>query len=169
MKRNVTTLQQALVFLLQGLVYTENKLKQDLQPGCLALVSLPIAEEMNNYSNASVNKLLKLHRVFNYLLCEPTPRKNEIVDSILIETNIMIDSAKTSFVRDIVAIGHLQQINAFKMAAYRTAYMLACELELDVAADLLQQILEWENEVNHRLQALAFNEIYKPHSSTLIP
>jgi ferritin-like metal-binding protein YciE len=49
-------------------------------------------------------------------------------------------------------------MNAYKIAYYRSAYLIAVELELDTATDLLQQVLEWEIETSRDLALLAIEE-----------
>lgn len=152
MKTKINSLNDALAFLLQGLYFTETKLKEEF-PTCYSeIASTRIRNEIDNYTSNADNKLLKLERVFNYLLKEPLTGTNEVVDELMNETHQMLASTTSSHLKDILSIGCIQNINAYKIASYRSAYMIAVELELDTATDLLQQILEWRSKQAKCLQ-----------------
>lgn len=70
----------------------------------------------------------------------------------------MLASTSSTHLRDILTIGCVQNINAYKIATYRSAYMFAVKMELDTATDMLQQILEWEIATHKALSALAIEE-----------
>ena len=158
MKTRINTLQDALTYHLQGLAYAEKKIHEQLSSFLKLVTSENVKDEMRSYMDSSNSKLLKLERVFNYLMEEPYSREDEVVTKILYETNAMIFNANSLHLRDILMIGCIQTINAYKTAGYRTAYLFAVELEMDTAADLLQQILEWESETSNALAALSINE-----------
>ncbi len=64
--------------------------------------------------------------------------------------------------RDILNVSCVQNINAYKISVYRTAYLFPVDIELDSVTDLLQQILESELETETLLTTLAieeFNEV----------
>lgn len=165
MKTKINSLNDALAFLLQGLYFAETKLKEEF-PSCCSEISSPrIRNEINNYTRNADDKMLKLDRVFNYLMVEPITRTNEVVNKLMSETQQMLGSTTSSHLKNVLSIGCIQNINAYKIASYRSAYMIAVELELDTPADLLQQILEWEIETSKELAALSieeFNKVQRP-------
>lgn len=161
MKTKINSLNDALAFLLQGLYYTETKLKDEFPTCCSEITSTQIQNEINNYACGAGDKLLKLERVFNYLLTEPLTRTNAVVNELLNETHQMLASTTSSHLKDILSIGCIQNINTYKISNYRSAYMIAVELQLDTATDLLQQILEWEIETSKVLTALSIEEFNK--------
>ncbi len=158
MKTKINSLNDALAFLLQGLYFTEVKLKEEFPACCNQITSTRIRNEINNYIENADNKLLKLERIFNYLLKNPLTRNNEVVNELMNETHQMLASTNSSHLKDILSIGCIQNINAYKISNYRSAYMIAVELELDTATDLVQQILEWEIETAKVLAALSIEE-----------
>ena len=161
MKTKINSLNDALAFLLQGLYFAETKLKEEFPTCCGQITSVRISNEINNYTSNADDKLLKLERVFNYLMKEPLTRPNEVINELMRETHQMLDSTNSSHLRDILSIGCIQNINAYKIANYRSAYMIAVELELDIATDLLQQILEWEIVTGKVLAELSIEEFNK--------
>jgi ferritin-like metal-binding protein YciE len=161
MKTKINTLSDALAFLLQGLYFTETKLKEEFPLCCNQITSDHIRNEINNYTTNADVKQLKLERVFNYLLKEPLTRTNAVINGLINETHQMLASTTSSHLKDILSIGCIQNINAYKISNYRSAYMIAVELELDTATELLQQILEWEIDTSRMLAALSIEEFNK--------
>lgn len=164
MKTKINSLNDALAFLLQGLYFTETKLKEEFPSCCGKITSTKVKREIEKYVESADDKMLKLERVFNYLMKEPLTRQNAAVTELMDETHQMLASNSPTHLRDILTIGCVQNINAYKIANYRSAYMFAVEMELDTATDMLQQILEWEMETSKVLSALAIEEFNKTHS-----
>lgn len=161
MKTIIHTLQDALAFSLQGLLYTEKKVKEEFRSCSHQISSEALKVEIRNYIDTERSKLLKLDRIFNYLMQEPMPRKNEIINRLIDETHQLLSYANTPHLKDILMISCIMNINAYKISSYRTAYLFSIELELDTASDLLQQILEWELETGKSLGNLAIEEFNK--------
>jgi ferritin-like metal-binding protein YciE len=166
MKTKINSLHDALTFLLQGLYFTETKLREEFPVCCSDITSTRIRNEIDNYTSNTDNKLLKLERVFNYLMKEPLTRTNEVVIGLMAESHQMLASTTSSHIKDFLSIGCIQNINAYKITNYRSAYMIAVELELDTPTDLLQQILEWEVETSQALTELSIEEFNKAQRPT---
>ena len=158
MKAIIKSTSDALAFLLQGLYYTETTLQQTLPTCFTAISSDPIRTAFNSYSGSASNKLLKLERAFNYLMTEPLTRKNEAIHQLVGEMDQILSATDSPHLRDMLSIGYMQNINTYKISCYRSAYLFAVELELDVVADLVEQILGWELETSHVLSQLAIQE-----------
>lgn len=168
MKTKINSLNDALAFLLQGLYFAETKLKSEFPSCCSEITSIRIKNEICNYAANADNTMLKLERVFNYLMKEPLTRENKAVNELLNETHLVIRSTTSSHLKNILTVGCIQNINAYKIANYRSAYMIAVELELDTATDLLQQILERETETSKVLADLSIEEFNKAQRPTAI-
>lgn len=142
--KKINSVQDALAFLLEGLYYSEVKLKDEFRGCCAKLSSPHLILEINHYTSTCETNLLKLERIFNYLMQEPVLRKNGVVDQLMEATHQTLLSVKNIHLRDILTLACIQNINAFKISSYRSAYMLAVELEVDTVTDLIQQMLEYE-------------------------
>lgn len=158
MKKNINTLEDALAFQLQGLYYAEKRLQEEFLNCGPRISSLRLQEEIRNYISSADNKLLKLERIFNYLMTEPLSRRNEVINTMIMETQDMMDLAATNTLRDLLLISCIQKINAYKATSYRTAYLLSVELEIDTATDLLSEIRKWEYETGKALADLFLEE-----------
>ncbi len=167
MKTKINSLNDALAFLLQGLYYTETRLKEEFPSCCSEITSRKIQREIDNYTGSADDKMLKLERVFNYLMTEPLSRKNAAINDLMNETYQILSATTSTHLRDILAIGCLQNINSYKITGYRSAYMFAVEIELDTATDLLQQILEWEIDSSKSISALAIEEFNNAQRPTV--
>lgn len=167
MKTKINSLNDALAFLLQGLYFTETRLKEEFPSCCSEITSGKIRSEIERYTGTADSKMLKLERVFNYLMTEPLTRKNDAIKDLMNETHQILSATTSPHLRDILAIGCLQNINAYKIAGYRSAYMFAVEMELDTPADLLQQILEWEIDSSKTFSALAIEEFNNAQRPTV--
>lgn len=161
MKKAITTLQDALAFQLQGLYYAETKVKEEFKTCNHHLSSVKLKSEIERYMESAESKVLKLERIFNYLMQEPLSRRNTVIIKLMDETEQMLSISDSPHIKDILMIGCIQNICAYKISSYKTSYLLAVELELDIVSDLLQDILEWELETGKALSILAIEEFNK--------
>ena len=161
MKTKITTLQEALAFQLQGLYYAELKVREEFSLCSHHLTSSKLKSEINKYMESADDKILKLERIFNYLMQESMTRKNAVINNLLHETEQMLSITNSAHLKDILMIGCIQNICAYKVSSYKSAYMFSVELELDIVSDLLQHILEWEVETGKVLGVLAIEEFNK--------
>jgi ferritin-like metal-binding protein YciE len=167
MKTKLTSLTDALAFLLQGLYFAETKLKNEFPFSSSKITSPKIQREIENYIGSAEDKMLKLERVFNYLMVEPLSRKNDVINDLMNEMHQTLSATTSTHLRDILAIDCLQNINAYKVASYRSAYMLAVDLEIDTVTDLIQQMLEWEIDSSKSFSTLEIEEFNKAQQPTV--
>lgn len=165
MKTNIKTLTDALAFLLQGLYHSEKVLSEEFESCCSRVSSAKIKQAIEVYTNSCPDKMLKIERVFNYLLTDTISRRNEVITALINETHHMLDATSSPQLRDVLSVGCVQNINAYKVSSYRTAYLIAVELELDTVTDLLQQILQWEMETRSALSTLSIEEFNSRHAT----
>lgn len=156
--KKINSVEDALAFILNGLHYTENKLKDEFRESCRKLSSPHLIIEIDQYALNCENNILKLERIFNYLMQEPEPQKNGVVDQLMDNTQQVVSSVRNPYLRDILTISCIQNLNAFKISSYRSAYMFAVELELDTVADLIQQMLEREAAETSKISTILIKE-----------
>lgn len=159
MKVNVSNLGEALALRLDELLDAESQLKEAI-PDCISKVSaVSLKQELNAYLDNCSDKMQKLERVYTYLMKSPSKSKTKIINRLIENTRDMLSSPLTNEMRDVLLISCLQTINHFKIAGYKTALTFASELELETAADLLEQVLHWEMETEKNLSFIAMNEV----------
>ena len=161
MKTKINSPNDTLTFLLQGLYFTETKLKEEIPACCSQITSTRIRNEIDHYTGNADYRLQKLQSVFNYLMKEPLSGPNAVVNSLIRETHQLLASTISSHLKDVLSIGCIQNINAYKISGYRSAYMAAVELDLDTVTDILQQILERETETSRIFAEASIEEFNK--------
>jgi ferritin-like metal-binding protein YciE len=158
MKDRIGTIEDAFAFQLQRLYYTENRIKEEFHHCCAHVHSPALKKHVEDYLDETDSKILKLQRVFNYILKEPLPLKNETINRLLHETNEILTLSQSAFLKDLLIINVIKDLNAYKISNYRNVYIYSVELELDTPTDLLQQVLEWELDTSKALSALMLRE-----------
>ncbi len=161
MKKTIHTIQDALAFQIQGLISIEKEIDHAIQSCSEYAGSVKVKTVLREYATCAFDKILKLERIFNYLMEEPVFRKNEIFHKHMDETHLLLSCTATAHLKDIMLITCMQSINAQKISSYKRAYLFAAELEMDTASELLQQILEWELETEKVFSVLAIEEFNK--------
>ncbi|HLT81576.1 MAG TPA: DUF892 family protein [Cyclobacteriaceae bacterium] len=145
---SLTNLTDALIFLLKGLYDAERKLQKAIPPCADGIQAEPVKRVVDNYYESSGNKILKLERVFNYLMTEPHGRSHDVMEKMIAHTNQILRYAANDRMRDVILLTCIQNINYYKIAAYRNALLFSVEIGLDNVSDLLTDILEWETEAS---------------------
>lgn len=156
-----TSTIHALIDQLQRIMYAEKKVRDEFNLCKQAVSSQELKAELDKYAGNVTDKILKLQRGFNYLMQEPQKHKAEVINKLIEETHQMLDYETDVYLKDLLIVTCFENINAYKTASYRTAYLFAAELGLDTVADLLQQILEWEIDTGKSLTSLSIHKINK--------
>ena len=166
MSKEIKTLQDALAYELQGMVYGEKKLNHEFHNCRNYVTSAEVRHVIEEYVDNADNVNLKLERIFNYLMVEPIARKNEVINKLIDETQHLLTYTTSPHLKDILMIGCIRNVNAYKAASYQTSYLMATELEMDTPADLIQQILELELNTGKALSCLSIHEFNKINDPT---
>jgi ferritin-like metal-binding protein YciE len=157
MKTNIQTFEDALAYQLQGLFFAEKSLREEFDTCSREMTSDEVKVAIRKYVESADDKMLKMKRIFNYLL-KPIERKNEVINKLIDETHHLLNYVTLPHLKDILMVSCIQNINAYKLAGYKTAYLFAVELELDTAADLIQEIISWERQTAKELSELSLEE-----------
>lgn len=158
MKPTIYSVQDALIFQLQSLYFAQKKIQDEFEDSSDLVSSERLLDEIENYAHRSGDKLLKLERIFHYLMVEAGSRKNKVVSKLVEETEEMLTYTESAHLRDILLISCLQNVNAYVISSLKIAYILTLELGLDTASDLLQQILESELDTSRAFARVAIEE-----------
>ena len=166
MSKEIKTLQDALAYELQGMVYAEKKLKHEFHSCRNYVTSAEVRNVIEEYVDNADNVNMKLDRIFNYLMVEPVARRNEVINKLIDETQHLLTFTTSPHLKDILMIGCIRNVNAYKTASYQTSYLMATELDMDTPADLIQQILELELNTGRSLSCLSIHEFNKINNPT---
>lgn len=167
MNKSIITLHDAVAYQLEGLLYAESTLASEFALCRKQLSSPDVIQVLEGYMANALNVKLKLERVFNHLMHDPHPRRNRVIDKMIEETQRLLTAAREARLKDILMVGCVRSINAYKTSVLQTAHLITVELELDVAGDLVNELLVWEHATAKKLGSLfvrefnAFNGIVK--------
>ena len=156
MRNRIHTIEDALAFQLQGLYYSEARIVSEFKVRTYEFGSESLNNKIKGYTNSASEKTLKIERIFNYLMKEPLSRKNEVIDAMIHEMHLMLRASTDTGLKNTLVISCFQNINAYKISCYKTAYRLAEELAIDSVCDLLQQILELEYQTTEALSEVTY-------------
>lgn len=159
MRNPIKNLYEGLIYHLRGL-YDSEKQVQNSIPLCIRnATAMSLKEEIAKYAEISDLKVLKLERVFNYMLAEPGGRKCRVAEELIIDTEKIMKHTESDKVRDAMLIACIQNMVHYKIAGYGTALAFARKLDLDTAIELLEEILKWEKETDQTLTDIALQEV----------
>lgn len=166
--KELTSVNEFLAFHLEGMYDGEKKLQHQLPTISQGVRHKELKEEIDKYVARAAEKRSKLKRVFSYLLVPPFKRKNKVIDSLFKEAHEALQHASGDTVHDAVITACVQSINHYNIANYSTALAFAVELNLEVVADLLHEILEWEKKTDIIMRKIVFEDLLKKESSSTI-
>jgi ferritin-like metal-binding protein YciE len=158
MKNKISSIEDAFVYNLHQLFYTESRIKEGLFDAEISMATSILKPELMEYADSSYSKLLKLERIFNYLMREPNSLRYSPIVHMLEETAEALQNTSGRNLKDIIIVSAFRSINAIKISNYRNAYIYSVELELDTPSDLLQEILGWEVLSGKMLARIAIEE-----------
>lgn len=159
--KSINNLNDALIYLLKELHDGEAVLQQAIPSCSKNVMSDTLKNELNRYKEDSVDKVLKLERVFNYLMDQPTGKRNAVMRRMINDTHNMLDTTSSAEVKDIILASCIQSINCYKIAGLRTAIAFAIELQLETVPDLLQDILEAEKQTSYAMNKITRTALYQ--------
>lgn len=162
--KTIATLRDAFSQHLQRLYDAEKKVHLMFQSYTHTGIPKDLKDKVHDCADNANSKLLKLDRIFSYLMHDPSKGKNEVVEKILEEMHEVLTHTAGASLKNALLVGYIQSIHAYLRAGYKMAHLYAMELELDTAADLLQQILAWEENMGNSLCTLSVDTFTHIHN-----
>jgi|GEM_PF-5564249 len=151
MKPFFNNLNAALTYHMEGLHDAEKKLQATLPNVVAQADAAALKGLLKSYAASAADKRIKLKRAFSYLLAGPFGKKSKAIGEMIAELSTISAKALAPEIKDAMLAGSLRTIIYFKISAYATAMSFALALEVHPVADLIGQILEWENEADQEL------------------
>jgi len=153
------TLNDALAFQLSCMYDAEQKIRHGMPHFCDFTNFIHLQNEIEKYIEQSSNKIIKLERIFNYLMEEPGGNSNNIVASMLEEIETNVKKASLPRLRDLMLTSSFLAMNQYKLGIYSCAEVISLELEVETVSDLLMEIVNWEKETSKCLSKLTMEEV----------
>lgn len=158
MKNVLITPLSLLVNQLHSLYYAEKTINHHFGQGIFEFQTPFDTNKVDAYLHHTESTILKLERIFNYLMQEPQAGKNHVVYEFIKEFKTIAETISDPHVHDLLLIKLFQNVCDYKLINYKTTYLFAMVTELDTVSDLLQQILEEEQEFKKSLDEIATSE-----------
>jgi ferritin-like metal-binding protein YciE len=158
-RKHFDTLNDALAFQLSSMYDAEQKIRHEMVHFCNYTNFIHLQNEIDKYIDQSSNKIIKLERIFNYLMEEPGGISNNTVASVLAEIESNVKNSTSPRLRDLMLTSSFLAMNQYKLGIYSCALVISLELEVETVSDLLQEIVTWEKETSKSLSKLAMEEV----------
>lgn len=142
--KKMNRLEDALTMQVNDMYQAEKRLLEVIPKHLLEISDESLKAQLLLYQQDAKDKLLKLERIFGYLMVEPSTKKNLVIDSLISKTHQMLELSANQAMRDVLMAACIKTVNHYKIASYETARAFAEELELDTPELLLNEILDWE-------------------------
>lgn len=157
--KKVNRLEDALVMQANDMYRAEMRLLEVI-PGHLKEINdQSLKNELLAYGLAAKDKMLKLERIFSYLMVEPSAERNLVIDSLINKTHQLLELAANQAIRDVLMATCIRTVNHYKIASYETARAFAEELGLETPEQLLIEIVNWEQASERTFSKIATQKI----------
>lgn len=161
MNKPIHSLQDALSYQLQRLLYTEQQFRQELSACLRKVTSREVRQTIETYLDSTRDSAARLDRVYDCLMLDPVPRKDDVIPVIIRENRDVLARINSPHLADFLVVSCAKTIQVYKAGLYQSCYLLAAELGLDGVADLIQQLLEGELAAGRSLTLISVNEFNK--------
>jgi ferritin-like metal-binding protein YciE len=159
--KTINTLEDALALELENLYYSEKKLMDQWPKLEKILQSEKLQGTLFKYIESCNNKRLKIDRVLSYIHREPGYCHANVINELIQEFLDRLKFAQDPQVQEQMVINCLERIVNYKTCAYEASLRYAEKLDLDVAADLLLMIIQWEKKMKKELVELSLGQVNK--------
>jgi ferritin-like metal-binding protein YciE len=153
--KKVNRLEDALVMQANDMYQAERRLLEAIPQHLTEINDHSLKNELLAYRQAAKDKMLKLERIFSYLMVEPNSKRNLVIDSLISKTDQLLELAANRAMCDVLMATCIRTINHYKIAGYETACAFAEELGLDTPEQLLNEIVNWEKAAERTFSKIA--------------
>lgn len=144
---------------LQDAFSAENQLLVAMADMALAATSKHVKVTFELHLEETKGQIERLHDVCNLIGCNPYSRRCEAMEGLVEEAEEAIDMVADGEVRDMALMIAAQKIEHYEIALYTGLCMLARQLGLVEAAEILNESLEEESVTDHKLNLLSERQV----------
>jgi ferritin-like metal-binding protein YciE len=156
--KTINTLEDALTMELDNLYSGEKKLKESFLRINNIIHSDELRDIIRRYAESCDSKRVKIERVLSYLHHEPNLCGTNVIDELIDDSFHRLAFAQDPDVQQQILINCIERINAYKTCVYEACIRYAEELNMDVAAEQLFRIIQWEREIKRELIDLSVHD-----------
>jgi ferritin-like metal-binding protein YciE len=151
----VKTLNDLFHETVKDIYYAEKKLVKTL-PKMIKLATSPdLKDAIESHLEETKGHVTRLEEVFNIMGKKPVAKKCEAMEGLLKEADEVVGEIEDTEVRDTGIISSAQTVEHYEISRYGTLVAWAKQLDMDDAADLLEQTLEEEKAADEKLTSIA--------------
>jgi ferritin-like metal-binding protein YciE len=152
---NQEILQELFVEQLRDILDAEKQLVKALPKLAKAAESEELAEALRSHLEETQNQVTRLEEVFGIVGVAPRGKPCKGMKGLIEEGNEAVQEEDKGPLRDLAIIAAAQRVEHYEISAYGTTRTLAEHLELNDAAELLQQTEDEEKEADSKLTQVA--------------
>jgi ferritin-like metal-binding protein YciE len=140
---------------LKDIYYAERKILASLPKMTKAAKSSELKSAFEKHRTETENQVQRLEEVFGIIGQKPKGKTCPAIDGILEEGKEMMEEYAGSPALTSALISSAQAVEHYEIARYTTLKRLAQDLELEGAAEILDETLQEEQQTDEALTALA--------------
>lgn len=152
---NHETLQQLFVEQIRDIYDAEKQLTKALPKLAKAAHSEDLAEAIRSHLSETQNQVSRLEEVFGIVGVAAKGKTCKAMKGLVEEGSEAVQEKEEGTLRDLAIIAGAQRVEHYEMSAYGTARVLAEQLGLQDAAELLQQTEDEEKQADAKLTEVA--------------
>jgi len=152
---NHETLQELFVEQLRDVYDAEKQLVKALPKLAKAADSEDLAEAIRSHLSETQNQVTRLEEVFGLVGMAAKGKPCKAMKGLIEEGNEAIQEEEKGELRDLAIIAGAQRVEHYEISAYGTLRAIAEQLEMDQAAELLQQTEDEEKQADSKLTEVA--------------
>jgi ferritin-like metal-binding protein YciE len=156
------TLQDLLIDQLQDIYNTKIQIAEALPIIARASSSADLKQALKSHQRTTQGQLSRLYKVFQKLGITPNQHLCEGIKGLIKEGDQIIKREGDPAVKDAAIIASTQRIEHYEISAYGTVRTYARELGYNDIADLLQETMDEEIEIDKQLTSLAKGGFFSP-------
>jgi ferritin-like metal-binding protein YciE len=151
----VKTLNDLFHETVKDIYYAEKKLVKSL-PKMIKLATSPdLKHAIESHLEETKTHITRLEEVFGIMGKKPVAKKCEAIEGLLKEADEVVGEIEDTEVRDTGIISSAQTVEHYEISRYGTLVAWARQLDMNDAADLLEQTLEEEKAADEKLTSIA--------------
>jgi ferritin-like metal-binding protein YciE len=140
---------------LKDVLSAEKQLLKALPKMAKACSNEDLAAGFEEHLEQTKGQVERLEKIFEMLDKTPRAKKCKAMEGLIEEASEILEEEAAPEVLDAMIIGAAQKVEHYEIATYGTLVTWARQLEMDEAADLLQQTLDEEKETDMKLTEMA--------------
>lgn len=140
---------------LQDIYYAEKQGIRGITKLIKTVVDPTLKDALTEHKDASQNQITRLDEVFGHISKKPRGKKCAAMDGLLAEAAEQMSEGEKGPILDSALLATAQAIDHYEIARYGALHAWAKAMNMDEAAELLEETLTEEKEADEKLSDIA--------------